>query len=282
MNYSEYKEKYLKRLEKEAGMNWDKGEWSRTGKKVDHILPLNGNNTKENRAAAILKYLKFDCRPWLPGLKGLHQYAHHLNSSQLLCLMFFSQMIGEDMKASEKLVDFIYTTLGVKISKDAKCSFEYTEKFEPYRFNVGGKVEYEGTSFDFHIKDGDIQIYFEIKLTEQGFGKVKHDPNDVRHKEKAEQYINLLRELNLYVTEESTLANYQILRNVARARDKNSYVIFLTDKNNPATNKGIEEFEKQFGKLPNVKFKTWQEAMGNYKCELPFQLEALNAKDTSL
>ena len=39
----------------------------------------------------------------------------------------------------------------------------------------------EGTNFDFHISDGDKEYFFEIKFTENGFGKAS---NDDRHSQK--------------------------------------------------------------------------------------------------
>ena len=172
------------------------------------------------------------------------------------------------------MVNFINKAFGIKIKTGAICSFEYSEKYYPYIFEVDDGKEYEGTSFDFHIKDDDTEIYFEIKLTEPGFGKVLKP--DIRHQKKAEQYVKYLPAIYKDVTAEMMLKDYQIFRNIIRARNKNANVIFITDGKNPATNKDIARFIKRYGPLPvNVKFFTWQEIASKYPCELPFQLKAV-------
>ena len=171
-SYSHYKQSVLNRLVEAAGKTWNSGIWAATGSPREHILPLeNSKNTKRSRATAIQKLLGFDCRESLKDLNGLHQYVHHLNSSQLLCMMFFQPMV----KDKTKLVQFVNSILGISISENATCSFEYTENHAPYIFKISGNEEYEGTCFDFHIKDGSTEIFFEIKLTESGFGKATED-----------------------------------------------------------------------------------------------------------
>ena len=88
-SYSAYKERVLAKLVKQIKTWEGNGVYKRNGDNPKaHILPLSGENTRENRAKAIKEYLGFDCKPFLEGLTGLHQYAHHLNSSQTACLMF--------------------------------------------------------------------------------------------------------------------------------------------------------------------------------------------------
>lgn len=197
-------------------------------------------------------------------------------------MMFFSQLIGAESKATSKMVKFINDAFGIKIDEGAQCQFEYTEYHAPYIFAVPKTDdisdiiwEYEGTSFDFHISDAKTEIYFEIKLTEYGFGKAK---NDKRHRVKAEQYIQLLPTLKKEVTIEDFLDYYQIFRNVCRAKNKNAYVIFISDGSNPRTELEKECFDIQFGTPTNVQFATWQslsQIYTNCNCNLPFQLKAL-------
>lgn len=270
-SHSAYKKDVLQRLIKASGKTWNgDGVWRGIPRK--HILPLESTNTRVSRAKAIKKYLNFDCHECLPKLKGLHQYAHHLNSSQLLCMIFFSRMIEEE-KATDKMVQFINSAFGISIKEGAECKFEYTENHDPYIFNILDKKEYEGTSFDFHISDGTTEISFEIKLTEYGFGKATMDN---RHEQKAEQYIKLLPAKYSAISTEEMLQDYQIFRNITRAKNKNAYVIFITDGNNIQTNNEIKKFTEKYGTLPsNVKFTTWQKITPSYPCELPFQLKAI-------
>lgn len=272
MKYTEYKEKLLHNLVERAKQitpDLKPGNWSRTGESKDHILPIIGNNTITNKINAIKRYLKFD----VPITKGLHQYAHHLNSSQLLCLMFFTPLIEDHKKGGESLVKFIYDAFGITISQNAKCDFEYTQKYEPYIFMVDGKSEYEGTSFDFYIKDGEVEVFFEIKLSEQGFGKADCDS---KHCQKAEQYIKLLPE-NMSISTNDLLSQYQIIRNVIRATAPNKYVVFITDESNPATNGEIHNIPLS----SNVIHKTWQNIRKYYPLKVPFQIESIWDEDTS-
>ena len=272
-SYTNYKESILNRLVEATGKTWNDGIWAATGTRLQHILPLDSDkNTKENRAAAIKEYLQFDCSECLGNLNGLHQYAHHINSSQLLCMMFFQPMV----KDKSRLVKFVKDFLGISISENATCSFEYTEKHAPYIFNVSGGEEYEGTCFDFHIKDGSTEIFFEIKLTEYGFGKATEDE---RHTQKAEQYVKLLsKQYTLEKTE--MLQHYQIFRNLTRASNENSYVVFITDGDNPQTNSEISDFQEKYDMRDNVRFLTWQEIAEKYQREeLPFQLKAIRAEN---
>ncbi len=284
-SYNNYKKSIIDQLIITSGKSWSNGIWAPTGKPVEHILPLDGKNTRENRANAIRKYLNFDCRICLPNdLNGLHQYAHHLNSSQLLCMMFFSKMLDKELRANESMVEFIKEAFNINIQSKAQCSFEYAEndkvKFPEYIFKVpnsegnGDVLEYEGTSFDFHLNDIANQIYFEIKFTEQGFGSVSKP--DERHTAKAQQYINLLPQQYQGISIDEMLKHYQIFRNIIRTKNENAHVIFITDKNNPATLNEIELFIKKYSELPsNIIFTTWQDISQHYTGILPFQLRAM-------
>lgn len=279
-SYTKYKESVLKRLIDASGKKnqWENGVWEKNGASVEHILPLDGKNTKANRANAIKKYMRFDCKEWLPGnYKGLHQYAHHLNSSQMLCMMFFSSMV-KNGKATDALVRFINDALGIAITTNSVCQFEYCDQNMPefHIKNEHGELvkESEGTSFDFHIKDSNAEIFFETKLTERGFGKAK---NDLRHQEKAKKYMELLpQELRNKVSVEDILTHYQLFRNIIRAGKENSYVVFITDGNNPATKDEQKSFVEKFGNPKRVIFTTWQEIVKKSpNLTLPFQFKAM-------
>lgn len=283
--YKEYKEKVIKLLVENR--TWkENGVWKHKGKITpkSHILPLRDNiNSPKNRAEAIKKCIDFDCTPYFSkGFRGLHPYAHHLTSSQSLCLQFFANLIDQNLCATEGMVEFIKKGFGIDIHVGATCTFEYVEKIQPYLFDADkdGNIipGYEGTSFDFHIKDDMVEIYFEIKFTEQGFKKEK---SDQRHLAKARRYLDpkvapqFLR--NLLSEPQDFLNQYQIYRNIIRAKENSEkYVVFISDGNNPETNSDKEMMENL--NLPkNVMFKTWQELTTRelYPFELPFQLKAI-------
>lgn len=290
MSRKKYLDELNARLKNASPKKWSKGVYARGNKYYDHILPLKDNqNTKKNRAEAIKEFFGFDCSSCMNNsLSGLHQYAHHVNSSQLLCMMFFSKLVDvkveateEKVEASEEMVKFVKDAFGITIRKGAICDFEYKEKYKPYLFEVQNQTEYEGTSFDFHIEDGDTEVYFEIKFSEEKFGKAK---SDNRHDAKAKQYLRCLPEAYKgKITDNELLDYYQIFRNIIRAKNDNKYVIFITDGANPGTNKDISRFiaflKGKGIELPaNVKFVTWQDIKDKYPCPLPFQFEALLPK----
>lgn len=276
MNYEDYKCLLWSRLATEAKKicpELKPGKWQGTGVAKAHILPLDDDrNTRRNRAVTIEKHLGFDVGSALRNLTGLHQFAHHLSSSQLLCMMFFVPLKENPIKLQE----FIFQAFGIKLSPRAKCSFEYRQQNDPrYIFNVEGKKEYEGTSFDFHIGDGDTELFFEVKLTENGFGKAK---SDKRHIEKACQYIKLLPSaVSQTIDVDGLLKYYQLYRNITRANKPDRYVIFITDANNPATNADLRNIKLS----DNVIHKTWQELSTVYPLGLPFQFNALWDENSS-
>ena len=304
-----YKEKVESSLSKAIGRNIEAGIWKYTRKDVfgnketkiipkGHILPLEDSckSAAEKRAEAIEKYLGLKVAEFLgPKLKGLHQYSHHLNSSQTLCIQFFSALIEGNyphFTAKQELVDLL-KSIDITIHTGAECKFEYQEKEkEEYKFKVHNQygkevIEYEGTSFDFHIKDNDIEVFFEIKFTEDGFGKAcknkKHPENMERHKEKAEQYKKLLLNIPKQILSlkqepsvDEILMNYQLFRNLIRVGE-NKYVVFITDEKNTSTEAEKDNFQKKYEKSKNVIFITWQDilevAISHYPHKLPFQFE---------
>lgn len=277
-SYNNYRHEVLQKLSGEIrkeGKEIPPGKWNGEQREtLTHILPLVGSNTRKARVEAIKEYLGVSIDDnFLPKKqkgKGetLHAYAHHLNSSQLLCYMVFRNMLTEAHTPKESMRDLL-ASLNINISSDAKCDFEFKDDLKWVQ-----KDEPEGTSFDFHISDNGNQYFFEIKFTEQGFGKAK---NDDHHKDKiAEVYMDKIEDiLNVQPTEEDCLNYYQLFRNIIRADSDSKTVIFLTDKNNPTTSKEIDEFRKKYlsASSSNVKFLTWQEISEKWPKEMekPFQ-----------
>ena len=99
-----------------------------------------------------------------------HTYAHHMNSSQIMCYNFFRPMmddivedeIGWYGRPNGNLVSMIKESMHVDISsKTAECRFEYHDDLDgKYEFKKAPGVEKggkESSSFDFFIKDGDVR-----------------------------------------------------------------------------------------------------------------------------
>lgn len=274
-SYDNYRKEVNAKLSVELrkdGKYIPKGKWQE--RTYEHIPPLTGRNCRVTRAEALRNYIGVNINEtFLPtkkhgGRESLHPYVHHLNSSQLLCYMTFSKMLNNDRTPKKELVD-LFSSLGLNISPEAQCLFEYCDDWRWPEEN-----EAEGTSFDFYIKDGGNEFLFEVKFTEDGFGKAS---NDDRHVKKIKEVYmpKMVSNPNPVPTIESILKNYQFFRNVLRSVSHNQKVIFVTDENNVATKREIDKFKKDFPNFchDGVIFKTWQEICAKWPNDLvkPFQ-----------
>lgn len=146
----------------------------------------------------------------------LHQYFHHLNSSQAVCFNFFYPLIVENQ---------LSLLLKVLHLKDEEISEWIFEKM------LG---EGERTNFDFYLKlKSGKEVLFEIKYTEDGFGKVTDDPK--YEKQYQNVYQKMLEDKIRSGVEAypALLKNYQLLRNIAYVKpDGERIVVFICpDKN---------------------------------------------------
>ena len=227
--------RYAQRKKMPIGGSWQgKGEY-------DHILKFtkdkNSARSKQNKYEMVCEYNILDGVDTTKfKQKDMHSFAHHLNSSQVLCYNFFRPYIDENGGASQSLVDLLLEQ-DIPIEKGAKCTFEYTDNLD--------KMEEKDkpTEFDFHIIGGDVEVFFEIKYTEDYFGDAEKNDN---HKEKYELvYKSLLEKapcLNHTPEFEEFAKLYQLYRNAIRITDKNKHLILLYPKNNTAVNKEATTF----------------------------------------
>ncbi|MBD5207672.1 MAG: hypothetical protein HDS79_05320 [Bacteroidales bacterium] len=136
--YKKYRGRIITALWKEAarknGKEMAPGCWKGVTKdSYKHILPLNGvKNTKEARRDAIQKYLGIKIDDMFLSKNGaLHQYAHHLNSSQLLCYMAFRPLLTNDSKTKcyrpTEAFKKLFASQNINISECAQCEFEYND-----------------------------------------------------------------------------------------------------------------------------------------------------------
>lgn len=152
---NKYTENRKKHLEEYADKNDLPVGGSFRNKTYGHILDISKSEIEEYN---FLSDMKFDLLPE----EKIHMYAHHLNSSQVLCYNYFRPILNDDRTPKQELID-ILKDKHIAISKNAICTFEYKSP----------NYEEQGTVFDFHIKDEDVEIFFEIKYTEDGFSSVK-------------------------------------------------------------------------------------------------------------
>jgi hypothetical protein len=240
------------------------------GKLYGYILPKN-HKTKN----FIETYRDDILKSNLYSLDKLHIYFHHLNSSQAMCINFFFPLYKEHKL--EVITDF----LGLK---NEKVNYE-TVCFEKIGKDGGGGRR--PTNFDFYFETlSKKKIFFEIKYTENEFGKAK---NDADHIDKYDNvYSKYLLPISIkYRSREQFFNNYQILRNVIHI-DKNSFVVFIYPLENKKINAGAEKAKSE---LLTASFKdnffavTWEklfEAVFNSTSETKLKSHLRKFKDKYL
>lgn len=170
------------------------GEWWKNHKKYSHILPI--ERKYEN---IINKSFRTDLENLLKS-DTVHLGFHHLNSSQALALNLFGPLV-----VSKQL-----SIIDKNIFNDSKGHFEYIQD------------KRENTNFDFFVLNNENRFYFEVKYTENDFGKAK---DDSKHKQKyLEIYKDKLENI-ANVSEKDFYKEYQIWRNIIYA--ESGYVFFV-------------------------------------------------------
>ena len=263
MSYTKFKEKVLDKLadyKKNVLKIEENGIFRYRGKiyPKEHILPIPSGKSIQN---IVKEYNVLKCLKGVDFLieKDLHRYAHHLNSSQLMCYNFFRPYIikeGSKTSPNDALIDLLSKYIAINQCSKAECHFEYVQ---------GGEYEGDDTNFDFYLKSDETEVFFEIKYTEAGFGKCE---NDDRHKKKFERIYNGLIKKCPAIKDSITFndefrKNYQLFRNSIRATGKNKYVIFMYDENNQYCKDQLDEFLKKYitddYKNMNIIGITWQD-----------------------
>ena len=156
--------------------------------------------------------------------KGLHAYSHHLNSSQMMCINFFYPFANQN-QIKRHLISVIQNhcleQFKINNPENLRFEFEYESGIDKYN-------KQRSTNFDLRISNNNINLYFEIKYTEDRFGKC-YDKKKSSYQEKYyEKYEGLAKKVidKKYVSDDIFYDNYQIMRNLVHINN-NSYVIFL-------------------------------------------------------
>jgi hypothetical protein len=185
--------------------------------KKDHILPL--NNSKLN----ILGKYRQEFWASTHSKISFHRYFHHLNSSQALCINLFFPFIHE------QVMNFLLSQMGIKgVTTISFSAFEFSSDLE--KTHPGQR----STNFDFFLQLGDKgKLYFEIKYTEDGFGRA---PLDDSHIAKFEHTYKSLLTGNPYIKLKYQkmsrfLECYQISRNLVHISNS-ADVVFIIPRNN--------------------------------------------------
>lgn len=180
-----------------------------TNLKKAHILPI-----KEKKLNILPEYReRFFTSEHCTSIR-LHQFFHHLNSSQAMCINLFYPLIEVG------LLSLIVRYFHMDSAGDLTACFEKESEREK---------AVRRTNFDFHLRCPAINnIFFEVKYTEYGFAQAKADPE---HRDKFRQTYRQLIDGSEFLSEKCKdepyfLKNYQILRNLVHL-DRTSYVVFL-------------------------------------------------------
>ena len=267
MTYEQFSKKVIKHLNRYN--RWEKGTWRSI--EYDHIVEIPGKSQLE----IIKEIMRNDglTEQELDLLTKPHRDAHHLNSSQVLCYEFFRPMMtvgspgAKCGQANKQLVSFVKEALGVIITENAVCQFEYEDKTTQNDFKqyVQGKGNGEKSSFDFHIQDENVEIYFEIKYTERSFGgwrKTKRisDEEIANHcvyiqkgykpmleknlyfKQECKDYVASIKEADFSDSKQLFNKHYQLFRNSLKA-DKSTYSVLIYPNANPGPKNEYESFK---------------------------------------
>ena len=217
------------------------GYFPRFKKYYPHIIDVPAKASKKQKENIVKCIIRDDSVA--PDLfTSSHMYAHHLNSSQVVCYEFFRPLITAERKLSPEMLKCL-AQIGIpaEMFADGLAEFEYVPDSA------------ENTNFDFFIgaPQTGAKAYFEIKYTEQGFGTCD---NDKKHEEKFNTIYEGMIDNCVCLKKKPSFdaawrKNYQLFRNVLRLTKSNwrdEYVIFLFPEENVAAKKHFDAFVEEF------------------------------------
>ena len=222
----------------------------------DHIIS-NPNSTDRERI--VNEYILLPDVPKIQGEIKLHPDAHHMNSSQIMCYNFFRPLLSEydknekEYKPSDALVDLVGKIIDTPLeNKNSSCKFEYIQP------------NTDTTNFDFYLKCGDVEVFFEIKYTEKEFAKKKITPeSELQYEKVYKPMISKAEHIfkDKVISASDFLKNFQLLRNAIRAIDNNKYVVFICPRAHDNLVNQYNKFKEQFLSPKgeeHVKLVTWE------------------------
>ena len=222
----------------------------------DHIIS-NPNSTDRERI--VNEYLLLPDVPKIQGEIKLHPDAHHMNSSQIMCYNFFRPLLSEydknekEYKPSDALVDLVGKIIDTPLeNKNSSCKFEYIQP------------NTDTTNFDFYLKCGDVEVFFEIKYTEKEFAKKKITPeSELQYEKVYKPMISKAEHIfkDKVISASDSLKHFQLLRNAIRAIDNNKYVVFICPRAHDNLVNQYNKFKEQFLSPKgeeHVKLVTWE------------------------
>lgn len=205
-----------------------------------HILPLVDSKSHELNILAGYRNQFFASD--YTNIK-LHQFFHHLNSSQALCINLFYPLIAEN------ILTLFLKYLDIEPATDINAIFEKESNLE----NAARR-----TSFDFYVQHADAcEIYVEVKYAEDGFARAK---KDVEHREKFQKtYLPLVKASPFLSTacrdENFFLNHYQVLRNLVHISDMSHVVLLFPSANTVVAKEAVYAKSNLLTEAGNAKLK---------------------------
>ena len=252
MKYEEFKKKVIDNMPE----NPIPGLWQGKGAPRKHIL---GNPSSAKEQADLIN--KYSLLPNVPlvdsGTIHLHQYAHHLNSSQIMCYNFFRPMIEGFDGVMYHPKDALIKLFGMEVDEElehqnAVCNFEYIDKSK------------DNTNFDFYFKSNQIEVFCEIKYTEERFKPSSaKDPHE-RFESVYKPMIDKAKDIFANGSIRESVFNtkyYQLARNAIRATSSGKHVFFICPRSNENLMNQFDQFSKCLTDegRKRVKLITWGE-----------------------
>jgi len=222
VNSSDYASKAIKHLVSSPmlkGLDFN-GRFGLNEPKIKHIL-ADKNDIYKLLFCSGLRNVQTCAKLFCSEKPKFHQYAHHVNSSQIFCINVFGPLmiLADSYKALRSLLE----QMGVVFkSPIVRAQFEFTPEAKRDR-----------TQFDFYVKtlNGE-EAFFEIKYTERKFGT----PSKGSYRERAfyaqlcRASVNLSAMADMDVDDsmcEEFFKNFQIWRNVGHVQNDKQYSVFL-------------------------------------------------------
>ena len=252
MKYKEFKKIVIDNMPE----NPIPGLWQGKGAPRKHILGK--PSSPKERADLINKYSLLPNVPLVDsGTIHLHQYAHHLNSSQIMCYNFFRPMIEGFDGTMYHPKDDLIKLFGMEVDeelehKNAVCNFEYIDKSK------------DNTNFDFYFKSNQIEVFCEIKYTEERFKPSSaKDPHE-RFESVYKSMIDKAKDIFANGSISESVFNtkyYQLARNAIRATSSGKHVFFICPRSNENLMNQFDQFSKCLTDegRKRVKLITWGE-----------------------
>lgn len=261
-NYSEERKKHLAAYADASFLSDKMGGTHKGGdKQYEHIIKVKSNIDKDDQYKKVVLYNLLDgVKPDMLKKEKLHSMAHYLTSSQIVCYNYFRPLLDDAGHPNDKFLGMLKTK-GIILSSAAIGEFEYNAP----EYGKDGRREH--TEFDFHLFDSTTgtEVFFEIKYTEQNFGKWGKYSSEKNFDNFYRDLFSMSYALRPDIPSLDAFSNsFQLYRNALRVRRSNQYSIFVFPKANTGVYNEYMEFKKKvIEKESNVFAWTWEELIDN-------------------